>query len=117
MKNTKLNVNEVNCEQLGLSKNYDTDQFMSMFLYHNKDFFQKLINGGYTKFPDDVECSGECGIYYEKGPWKWGSQGMQNKMQKNGFIVPSKTHNNTGDSSLWATPKLINKILTKLNSI
>ena len=53
------------------------------------------------------------GIYYEKGSFKWGSQGMQNKCEKKGFIKVLR--NDFDTSCLAATPKLVNKILNAIN--
>ena len=105
--------------QVKLSKNHDVNEFMSSFLYHNEKFFQSCVDleikeitqsivNGYSKSTSN---SG-IGIYYEKGPWKWGSQGMENQMVRRGHIKVLRSDD--GTSCLNATPKLLNRILNNI---
>ena len=103
-----------------LSKNTNDDDFLNAFLYHNEDYFGKLINMNITKV-EQVSAKGPIskgsdqyvGIHYETGKWKWGSVGMMNKMIKRGYITIAKDHNNDC-YCLNATAKLVNKILTEI---
>ena len=105
--------------QVKLSKNHDVNEFMNSFLYNNESFFQKCVDlevkeitqsmvDGYS---ESTPNSG-IGIYYEKGPWKWGSQGMENQMIKRGHIKVLRS--DKGTSCLNATPKLLNRILNNI---
>ena len=101
--------------QVKISKNNDVNEFMTNFLYHNQDFFKRCLKLGITKFDSSSSDLGQndVGIYYEKGTWKWGSQGMENQMIKRGHI---KVLRSDGDTScLNATNKLINRILNNIN--
>jgi len=101
-------------DQVKVSKNNDANEFMHNFLYHNQDFFKRCLNLGITKFESTSIDLGQdnVGIYYEKGTWKWGSQGMENQMVKRGHI---KVLRSDGDTScLNATNKLINRILNNI---
>ena len=51
---------------------------MHSFYYHNHQYFRECISKGVKK----INSSSDIGIYYEKGKWKWGSEGMQNSMKK-----------------------------------
>ena len=104
-----------------LSKNTNDDDFLNSFLYHNEDYFGKLINMKITKVeqvsakaPIDKGNDQYVGIHYETGKWKWGSVGMMNKMIRRGYITIAKDHNNDC-YCLNATAKLVNKILTEIN--
>jgi len=92
-----------------LSKNDDVNEFMNAFLYHNKDFFQECID---NNIKDVSSSTHEVGIYYEKGPWKWGSEGMQNQMLRRGHIHVLRSDRST--SCLNATPKLLQRILNNI---
>ena len=100
--------------QVKVSKNNDVNEFMTNFLYHNEDFFKRCLNLGITKFDSSTSDLGQEGvdIYYEKGTWKWGSQGMENQMVKRGHIKVLRSDSNT--SCLQATNKLINRILNNI---
>ena len=100
--------------QVEVSKNNDVNEFMTNFLYHNEDFFKRCLNLGITKFESTSIDLGQEGvdIYYEKGTWKWGSQGMENQMVKRGHIKVLRSDRNTSD--LNATNKLINRILNNI---
>ena len=100
--------------QVKVSKNNDVNEFMTNFLYHNEDFFKRCLNLGITKFESTSIDLGQEGvdIYYEKGTWKWGSQGMENQMVKRGHIKVLRSDDNT--SCLQATNKLINRILNNI---
>ena len=107
------NLNNV-FDQSKFSKNNEVNHFMSMFLYHNQDFFKRCLKLGITKFDSsssDLE-QNDVGIYYEKGTWKWGSQGMETQMVKRGHIKVLRSDSNT--SCLNATNKLINRILNNI---
>jgi len=97
--------------EVKLSKNYDINEFLNNFLYHNTKYFDHLITLGYTSCPD---VGGLPGIHYETGKWKWGSVGLMNKMIKKGFVTIVKDHNNDC-YCLDATPKLVTKILKAVN--
>ena len=101
-------------DQVKVSKNNDVNEFMTNFLYHNEDFFKRCLNLGITKFESVGVDLGQEGvdIYYEKGTWKWGSQGMENQMVKRGHIKVLRSDSNT--SCLQATNKLINRILNNI---
>ena len=107
------NLNNV-FNQVKVSKNNDVNEFMTNFLYHNEDFFKRCLNLGITKFDSSSSNLGQEGvdIYYEKGTWKWGSQGMENQMVKRGHIKVLRSDSNT--SCLQATNKLINRILNNI---
>ncbi len=103
-----------------LSKNYQDDKFLNAFLYHNTDYFGKLIYKDITKIscnwakaPVEKGKDSYVGIHYETGKWKWGSVGMMNKMIKRGYITIAKDHNNDC-YCLNATTKLVNKILKEI---
>ena len=103
-----------------LSKNTNDDDFLNAFLYHNEDYFGKLINMNITKVeqvsakaPISKGNDQYVGIHYETGKWKWGSVGMMNKMIRRGYITIAKDHNNDC-YCLNATAKLVNKILTEI---
>ena len=96
-----------------LSRNSELQEFLHNFYYHNVPFFQNCIDQGITKCPDNLSDEDTPSIYYEKGPWKWGSQGMQNKCERKGFIKVLREDYDT--SCLAATPKLVNKILNAIN--
>ena len=100
--------------QVKVSKNNDVNEFMTNFLYHNEDFFKRCLKLGITKFDSSSSDLGQEGvdIYYEKGTWKWGSQGMENQMVKRGHIKVLRSDSNT--SCLQATNKLINRILNNI---
>ncbi len=100
--------------QVEVSKNNDVNEFLNQFLYHNRDFFKRCLNLGITKFESTSIDLGQdnVGIYYEKGTWKWGSQGMENHMVKRGHIKVLRSDRNTSD--LNATNKLINRILNNI---
>ena len=100
--------------QVKVSKNNDVNEFMTNFLYHNQDFFKRCLMLGITKFDSSSSDLGQEGvdIYYEKGTWKWGSQGMENQMIKRGHIKVLRSDSNT--SCLNATNKLINRILNNI---
>ena len=100
--------------QVKVSKNNDVNEFMTNFLYHNQDFFKRCLKLGITKFDSSSSDLGQEGvdIYYEKGTWKWGSQGMENQMVKRGHIKVLRSDSNT--SCLQATNKLINRILNNI---
>ena len=106
-----------------LSKNFQDDEFLNSFLYHNEDYFGKCIYndiqkiymvGQDPKAPIDKGNDQYVGIHYETGKWKWGSVGMMNKMIRRGYITIAKDHNNDC-YCLNATAKLVNKILTEIN--
>ena len=101
-------------DQVKVSKNNDVNEFMTNFLYHNQDFFKRCLKLGITKFDSSSSDLGQEGvdIYYEKGTWKWGSQGMENQMVKRGHIKVLRSDSNT--SCLNATNKLINRILNNI---
>ena len=107
------NLNNV-FNQVKVSKNNDVNEFMTNFLYHNQDFFKRCLKLGITKFDSSSSDLGQEGvdIYYEKGTWKWGSQGMENQMVKRGHIKVLRSDSNT--SCLQATNKLINRILNNI---
>ena len=107
------NLNNV-FNQVKVSKNNDVNEFMTNFLYHNEDFFKRCLKLGITKFDSSSSNLGQEGvdIYYEKGTWKWGSQGMENQMVKRGHIKVLRSDSNT--SCLQATNKLINRILNNI---
>ena len=103
-----------------LSKNTNDDDFLNAFLYHNEDYFGKLINMNITKVeqvsakaPISKGNDQYVGIHYETGKWKWGSVGMMNKMIRRGYITIAKDHNNDC-YCLNATAKLVNKILKEI---
>ena len=105
-----------------LSKNYQDDEFLNSFLYHNEDYFGKCIYNDINKIymvgqdPKAPIAKGNddyVGIHYETGKWKWGSVGMMNKMIRRGYITIAKDHNNDC-YCLNATAKLVNKILTEI---
>ena len=100
--------------QVRVSKIDDVNEFMTNFLYHNEDFFKRCLKLGITKFDSSSSDLGQEGvdIYYEKGTWKWGSQGMENQMVKRGHIKVLRSDRNTSD--LNATNKLINRILNNI---
>jgi len=100
--------------QVKVSKNNDVNEFMTNFLYHNEDFFKRCLKLGITKFDSSSSDLGQndVDIYYEKGTWKWGSQGMENQMVKRGHIKVLRSDSNT--SCLQATNKLINRILNNI---
>jgi hypothetical protein len=103
-----------------LSKNYNDDEFLNSFVYHNESYFGKLINMNITKV-EQVSAKAPIfkgndqyvGIHYETGKWKWGSVGMMNKMIRRGYITIAKDHNNDC-YCLNATAKLVNKILKEI---
>ena len=106
-----------------LSKNYNDDEFLNSFLYHNEDYFGRCIYndikkiymvGQDPKAPIDKGNDQYVGIHYETGKWKWGSVGMMNKMIRRGYITIAKDHNNDC-YCLNATAKLVNKILAEIN--
>ena len=101
-------------DQVKVSKNNDVNEFMTNFLYHNEDFFKRCLKLGITKLDSSSSHLGQEGvdIYYEKGTWKWGSQGMENQMVKRGHIKVLRSDSNT--SCLQATNKLINRILNNI---
>ena len=105
-----------------LSKNFQDDEFLNSFLYHNEAYFSRCIFNDIKKIymvgqdPKAPIAKGNdqyIGIHYETGKWKWGSVGMMNKMIKRGFITIAKDHNNDC-YCLNATAKLVNKILTEI---
>ena len=100
--------------QVEVSKNNDVNEFLNHFLYHNQDFFKRCLNLGITKFESTSIDLGQdnVGIYYEKGTWKWGSQGMENQMVRRGHIKVLRSDD--GTSCLNATPKLLNRILNNI---
>ena len=95
-------------KEIKLSNNNEINHFMYMFYYHNHQYFRECISKGVKK----VNSSSGIGIYYEKGKWKWGSESMQNSMERRGFIKVLRSDWNT--SCLDATPKLVNKILNNI---
>ena len=106
-----------------LSKNFQDDEFLNSFLYHNEDYFGKCIYNDIQKIymvgqdPKAPISKGNdqfVGIHYETGKWKWGSVGMMNRMIKRGLVTIAKDHNNDC-YCLNATSKLVNKILTEIN--
>ena len=106
--------------EVKLSKNYDINEFLNSFLYHNPKYFNTLINIGYTSCPTGDVCPADTGgflpgIHYETGRWKWGSVGLMNNMIKRGLVTIVKDHNNNC-YCLEATPKLVTKILKAVNN-
>ena len=102
-----------------LSKNHEVNEFMNSFLYHNESFFQKCINLGVKEITQSMvdeysksTPNSGIGIYYEKGPWKWGTQGMENQMVRRNHIKVLRSDRST--SCLNATPKLLNRILNNI---
>ena len=100
------NVNNI-LSQVKISKNNEVNDFMKSFVYHNEKFFEKCLNLKLKNLSSLPESG--IGIYYEKGPWKWGSQGMENQMIKRGHIKVLRSDDST--SCLNATVKLVNRIL------
>jgi len=103
-----------------LSKNNQDDEFLNSFLYHNENYFGKLIYNDIRKIgcnwaeaPIEKGNDQYVGIHYETGKWKWGSVGMMNKMIKRGYITIARDHNNDC-YCLNATAKLVNKILKEI---
>ena len=118
-----LVLNSVKIPSIKLSKNYQDDEFLQSFIYHNYDYFAKCIKNGINKIymmgqdpKAPIAKGGDqyIGIHYETGKWKWGSVGMMNKMIRRGYITIAKDHNNDC-YCLNATAKLVNKILTEIN--
>lgn len=112
-KNSPLLYSDGTLREIKLSTNKEVNDFMHAFYYHNHGYFRKCVERGVKKIVVQGEqvISG-VGIYYEKGKWKWGSEGMQNSMKKRGFIKVLRDDYNT--SCLDATPKLVNKILNNI---
>ena len=110
------NLNNV-FNQVKVSKNNDVNEFMTNFLYHNEDFFKRCLKLGITKFDSSSSDLGQEGvdIYYEKGTWKWGSQGMENQMVKRGHIKVLRSDSNT--SCLQATNRILNNIYRVIENI
>ncbi len=105
--------------EVKLSKNYDINEFLNNFLYHNTNYFKNLVDNDYTSCPTGDYTYGKDqgllpGIHYECGPHKWGSIGMLNKMLKKGLVTIIKDHKNNC-YCLDATPKLVTKILKAVN--
>ena len=118
-----LVLNSVKIPSIQLSKNYQDDEFLQSFIYHNYDYFARCILNKINKIymvgqdPKAPIAKGSdqyIGIHYETGKWKWGSVGMMNKMIRRGYITIAKDHNNDC-YCLNATAKLVNKILAKIN--
>ena len=118
-----LVLNSVKIPSIKLSKNYQDDEFLNSFVYHNQSYFARCILnkinkiymvGQDPKAPISKGNDQYIGIHYETGKWKWGSVGMMNKMIKRGYITIAKDHNNDC-YCLNATAKLVNKILTEIN--
>ena len=103
------NLNNV-FDQSKFSKNNEVNHFMSMFLYHNQDFFKKCVKLGINDTNDTSLDHFKVGIHYECGPHKWGSVGLMNQMIKRGHIEIVKDHRNNC-YCLDATVKLVNRIL------
>ena len=112
-KNSPLLYSDGTLREIKLSTNQEVNDFMHAFYYHNHGYFRKCVERGVKKIVVQGEqvVSG-VGIYYEKGKWKWGSEGMQNSMERRGFIKVLRDDYNT--SCLDATPKLVNKILNNI---
>ena len=117
-----LVLNSVKIPSIKLSKNYQDDEFLNSFVYHNQSYFARCILnkinkiymvGQDPKAPIDKGNDQYVGIHYETGKWKWGSVGMMNKMIRRGYITIAKDHNNDC-YCLNATAKLVNKILTEI---
>ena len=106
------NLNNV-FDQSKFSKNNEVNHFMSMFLYHNQDFFKKCVKLGINDTNDTSLDHFKVGIHYECGPDKWGSVGLMNQMIKRGHISIAKDHRNDC-YCLDATTKLIHRILNNL---
>ena len=96
-------------------KNYERNLAFNSFLYHNREFFNNIIETipGCTNVVQE-DFFDWPGIYMEKGQWKWGSQGLQNWLVKNEYVVVDRTDYDT--CCLTATPKLVNKILKRQNN-
>ena len=118
-----LVLNSVKIPSIKLSKNYQDDEFLNSFVYHNQSYFARCILNKINKIymvgqdPKAPIAKGNddyVGIHYETGKWKWGSVGMMNKMIRRGYITIAKDHNNDC-YCLNATAKLVNKILAKIN--
>ena len=118
-----LVLNSVKIPSIKLSKNYQDDEFLNSFVYHNQSYFARCILNKINKIymvgqdPKAPIAKGNddyVGIHYETGKWKWGSVGMMNKMIRRGYITIAKDHNNDC-YCLNATAKLVNKILTEIN--
>ena len=118
-----LVLNSVKIPSIKLSKNYQDDEFLNSFVYHNHSYFARCILNKINKIymvgqdPKAPIAKGNdqyVGIHYETGKWKWGSVGMMNKMIRRGYITIAKDHNNDC-YCLNATAKLVNKILTEIN--
>jgi hypothetical protein len=99
--------------EIKLSDNNEVNEFMYMFYYHNHAYFRKCVDKQVKKIVVRGEqfVSG-LGIYYEKGKYKWGSEGMQNSMKRRGFVKVLSSDCNT--ACLNATVKLVNKILNNI---
>ena len=118
-----LVLNSVKIPSVKLSKNYQDDEFLNSFVYHNQSYFARCILNKINKIymvgqdPKAPIAKGNddyVGIHYETCKWKWGSVGMMNKMIRRGYITIAKDHNNDC-YCLNATAKLVNKILTEIN--
>ena len=116
-----LVLNSVKIPSIKLSKNYQDDEFLNSFVYHNHSYFARCILNKINKIymvgqdPKAPIAKGNdeyVGIHYETGKWKWGSESMQNSMKRRGFIKVLRSDWNT--SCLDATPKLVNKILNNI---
>ena len=107
-KNSPLLYSDGTLMNIKLSTNKEVNDFMHSFYYHNHQYFRECISKGVKK----VNSSSDIGIYYEKGKWKGGSEGMQNSMKKRGFVKVLRSDWDT--SCLDATPKLVNKILNNI---
>ena len=106
------NLNNV-FDQSKFSKNNEVNHFMSMFLYHNEDFFKNCVKLGIYDTNDTSLDHFKVGIHYECGPHKWGSVGLMNQMIKRGHVTIGKDHMNDC-YCLDATAKLVNRILCNI---
>jgi len=90
-----------------LSRNSKLQEFLHLFYSKNLPYFQAMIDG--TEAPYLV-----AEIQYDKA-YNKGSQGMQNKCIKKGFCTVDKEYNTKHSSVLYATPKLVNMIISAID--
>ncbi len=90
-----------------LSRNSKLQTFLQLFYSNNLSYFQAIVDG--KEAPDTkVE------IEYEKA-FNKGSRGMQNKGIKKGLCTADKEYDTKHSSVLYATPKLVNMIISAID--
>jgi hypothetical protein len=90
-----------------LSRNSKLQTFLQLFYSNNLSYFQAIIDG--EEAPDAM-----VEIEYEKA-FNKGSRGMQNKGIKKGLCIADEDHDTKHCSTLYATDKLVQMIISAID--